>query len=322
VKPGNPYDERERRAAHLIGERPAAAEILTLYLRVLRRQAAVDRWSRSARVLAKARRARDAGNGLALGALPFLKLDRQFRKLVTEVAQAAPPPLAAAAGKLTDASAEQRADLLQTTAALGDLTELTASLETEVEPLLFFARSFLQPLAEALAGTAPDSAPADRAPAEGATESPARSSPATSDQATSNEATSNEATSNEATSDEPWSCPRCGWPPQVAVLRDEPGSPGRRYLVCALCASARPFPRVRCPSCGETDSERLHLHEIESWPHLRIEECGSCRAYLKAVDLRRDGGAVPIVEDLASPELDLWAQERDLWKICRNLVGL
>lgn len=311
MKPGNPYDEREQRAAHLIGERPAAAEILTLYLRVLERQAAVDRWSRSARSLAKARRARDAGDGLALGALPFPKLDRQFRKLVTEVAKAGPPPLAAAAGKIANASAERRAELLQTTATLGDLAELATALETEVEPLLFFARAFLQPLAEALVGTAPDRGPADRAPAEGATESLASSSPASSNEAAS-----------EAASDEPWACPRCGWPPQVAVLRDEPGSPGRRYLVCALCASARPFPRVRCPSCGETDSETLHLHEIESWPHLRIEECGSCRAYLKAVDLRRDGGAVPIVEDLASPELDLWAQEHELWKICRNLVGL
>ena len=57
-------------------------------------------------------------------------------------------------------------------------------------------------------------------------------------------------------------------------------------------------------------------------PALRIAECQSCQAYLKEVDLRRDGHAIPLVEDLATPELDVWAEERGLWKICRNLVGL
>jgi len=117
-------------------------------------------------------------------------------------------------------------------------------------------------------------------------------------------------------------CPRCGWPPQVAVLRDEAEVKGRRFLVCGLCASWWPFPRTTCPSCGESDAEKLPLHESEAAPHLRIEECVSCKAYLKAVDLRRDGFAVPEVDDLASIELDVWCEERGLWKISRNLLGM
>lgn len=117
-------------------------------------------------------------------------------------------------------------------------------------------------------------------------------------------------------------CPRCGWPPQMAVLRDEPEVKGRRYLVCGLCASWWPYPRSTCPNCGERDAEKLPLHESDAAPHLRVEECATCKAYLKAVDLRRDGFAVPEVDDLASVELDVWCEERGLWKISRNLLGL
>lgn len=117
-------------------------------------------------------------------------------------------------------------------------------------------------------------------------------------------------------------CPRCGWPPQVAVLRDEPEVKGRRYLVCGLCASWWPYPRSTCPNCGERDAEKLPLHESDAARHLRIEECATCKVYLKSVDLRRDGFAVPDVDDLASVELDVWCEEHGLWKISRNLLGL
>jgi FdhE protein len=116
-------------------------------------------------------------------------------------------------------------------------------------------------------------------------------------------------------------CPRCGWPPQVAVLRDEPEVLGRRYLVCGLCATWWPFPRTTCAACGESDADKLPLHASASTPHLRVEECATCKAYLKSVDLRRDGFAVPEVDDIASVELDLWCEERGLSKISRNLLG-
>ena len=48
----------------------------------------------------------------------------------------------------------------------------------------------------------------------------------------------------------------------------------------------------------------------------------SCRSYLKAVDMRTDGLAVPVVDEIASVELDLWASQQGLEKIQRNLLGL
>jgi formate dehydrogenase maturation protein FdhE len=54
-----------------------------------------------------------------------------------------------------------------------------------------------------------------------------------------------------------------------------------------------------------------------------VDECQSCRVYVKTVDLRKDGTAtaVPEVEDFASVELDLWSGERGLEKVRRNLLG-
>lgn len=118
------------------------------------------------------------------------------------------------------------------------------------------------------------------------------------------------------------SCPVCSSPPQVGVLRDDPGALGRRLLVCTLCATEWPFPRLTCAHCRSVDADGLHVHQVESVPHVRVEACDSCARYLKAVDLRKLGGAEPVVDDLATPELDLWASDRGLVKIQVNLLGL
>jgi formate dehydrogenase maturation protein FdhE len=43
---------------------------------------------------------------------------------------------------------------------------------------------------------------------------------------------------------------------------------------------------------------------------------------MKTVDLRKRGDAVPLVDELATVELDLWAQERGLTKMRVNVLGL
>ena len=43
---------------------------------------------------------------------------------------------------------------------------------------------------------------------------------------------------------------------------------------------------------------------------------------LKAADLRKDGSAEPVVDEIATVELDLWARERGLLKIQPNVLGL
>ncbi|MEO2196800.1 MAG: formate dehydrogenase accessory protein FdhE [bacterium] len=117
-------------------------------------------------------------------------------------------------------------------------------------------------------------------------------------------------------------CPQCGWPPQVSRLEDESHTQGVRRLVCALCAAAWIFPRGVCPACGVSGEEGLEFHVDEALPHLRVEACKTCRHYLKSVDLRVLGLAEPLVDDLATPELDLWATEQGLEKIAPNLLGL
>ena len=117
-------------------------------------------------------------------------------------------------------------------------------------------------------------------------------------------------------------CPRCGWPPQVSRLADEPDTQGVRRLVCSFCASGWIFPRSVCPACGVSGDAGLEFHVDDELPHLRVEACKTCRRYLKSVDLRVLGLAEPLVDDLATPELDVWAVEQGLEKMAPNLLGL
>jgi FdhE protein len=116
-------------------------------------------------------------------------------------------------------------------------------------------------------------------------------------------------------------CPFCGEKPVGAVLRPE-GEGGKRWLLCSLCATEWEFRRLVCPACGEEDHEKLPVFGAEEFPHLRVEACESCRTYLKAVDMTRDGLAQPVVDELAAVPLDLWAAGRAYAKLQANLLGL
>lgn len=97
---------------------------------------------------------------------------------------------------------------------------------------------------------------------------------------------------------------------------------GSRSLVCSLCATEWRFPRLTCAHCGETKADQLLAHTAESVAHVRVDECKSCSQYMKTVDLRKRGDAIPLVDELATVELDLWAQERGLTKMRVNVLGL
>lgn len=289
-----PYRRRDERAAHLAGERPHAAEILGIYRQVLARQEPL---------YASARVAPWAAGGVA--ALPFGELDALLLRFVGDLSPAVPGALADAGRALSERPEETRREVLRRTLEIGELGEIAASLGADLPALTFWSRAFLSPLAEAAAS---------RQPAPAAPAAPVAQGPDGGD--------GEEAGGGEAGEEPRGSCPRCGWPAQVSKVEDVEDRRGGRSLVCALCATAWPFPRVRCPSCGERTSGSLSVHTTDTLPHVRVEECKSCHAYWKSVDLRANGHAVPVVEDLASPELDLWAEEQELWKLCRNLVGL
>jgi FdhE protein len=115
-------------------------------------------------------------------------------------------------------------------------------------------------------------------------------------------------------------CPVCGGRPQVAVLRPE-GEGGKRFLVCSFCNTEWEFRRILCAVCEETDHERLPRYCAEDISSVRVECCDTCKYYLKSVDMTTDGLAVPLVDEVATASLDIWAGEHGYKKIQLNLMG-
>jgi formate dehydrogenase accessory protein FdhE len=116
-------------------------------------------------------------------------------------------------------------------------------------------------------------------------------------------------------------CPRCGSKPIVGVLRPE-GDGAKKSLVCMLCAYEWPFRRIYCPSCGEERDAHMAFYSAPTIPHVRVDVCDTCHTYLKTVDLTKTGLAVPVVDELGTPPLDLWAREQGYRKLQMNIVGI
>jgi FdhE protein len=116
-------------------------------------------------------------------------------------------------------------------------------------------------------------------------------------------------------------CPFCGAKPLVGVLRPE-GDGAKRFLICSLCATEWPFRRILCPGCGEEAVNKLAVYTADDFTHVRVEGCDTCQHYIKTVDLTKNGRAVPIVDELATIPLNLWAQEHGYVKLRTNLLGI
>jgi FdhE protein len=119
----------------------------------------------------------------------------------------------------------------------------------------------------------------------------------------------------------PSRCPFCAGRPIVGVLRPE-GDGAKRSLICALCAKEWDYRRIVCPACREEDVHKLAVYTAKEIAHARVEACDSCRSYLKTVDLTKDGHAVPVVDDLATTPLDLWAAEHSYTRLQTSLLGI
>jgi FdhE protein len=115
-------------------------------------------------------------------------------------------------------------------------------------------------------------------------------------------------------------CPLCDSRPLAAALRPE-GDGAKRSLLCSFCLLEWTFRRIVCPACGEQDPQKLPRYSAAEFPHVRVEACDTCKMYLKSVDLSVNGLAVPIVDELATAPLDIWATERGYAKIELNLLG-
>lgn len=117
----------------------------------------------------------------------------------------------------------------------------------------------------------------------------------------------------------PGLCPFCGRKPGFAILRPL-GDGAARSLGCTFCLNEWEFRRILCAGCGEQTEQKLSV--FTAGDNIRVECCDSCRTYIKTIDLTKDGHAEPIVDEMASAPLDLWAQERGYVKLRPNLLGI
>ncbi len=116
-------------------------------------------------------------------------------------------------------------------------------------------------------------------------------------------------------------CPVCGSKPSVSFLMDTEDWEGARFLRCSLCLTDWLYTRTTCAVCGNNDDNKLHYFVTQEIKHIEVQVCGECNHYIKLIDLRKDGFAVPDLDDLASVSLDLWAGERGYIKVEKNLLG-
>lgn len=266
-----------------MGQAPHVEEILAFYVGLLEIQAVVDGAIAVEHLLALVRSGQTGPPRLLTERLPVTDLLPQFDDFLSRVEAVGTDVIAERSRALLAATAEDRGSLLRAELAAGS----AGPAESD-----FHARAFLEPVLTALAAT--DLAGRGGKPhqIDGDVEHLGRD------------------------------CPTCSAAPVVAFVRDEPDALGARSLVCSLCATEWRFARLTCVYCGEQDADHLMVHEVESVEHVRIDECATCKHYIKTVDLRRHGGAVPVADEVATVELDLWAGERGLTKIRVNVLGL
>ena len=127
--------------------------------------------------------------------------------------------------------------------------------------------------------------------------------------------------SDSSVGNSPSTCPFCGEKPQVGVLR-EAGDGAKRSLVCSLCSTEWEFRRIVCPGCGEESVDKLPVYTASEFEYVRVEACESCHTYIKSVDLTKNGLAVPVVDELATTALNVWAEENGYTKLQLNLLGM
>lgn len=118
-------------------------------------------------------------------------------------------------------------------------------------------------------------------------------------------------------------CPWCWGLPQCKTIREAGEYNAAVQLVCSRCSRFWDYPRRRCGTCGEEALSQLALFEAsEVLPHLRLDGCRTCYTYLVTVDMRKEGKAEPLVDELCALPLDLWAAEQGFSKTQPNLLGV
>ena len=115
-------------------------------------------------------------------------------------------------------------------------------------------------------------------------------------------------------------CPFCGAPPGFIDVVEG----GHRRLACHFCGGAWGFAKLRCPLCGIEGTKDLYRLQAQGEDvGYAITGCRACRAYLKELDRReRWNGGPPVLEDWASPHLDVVARREEFVKPLPALLDL
>jgi FdhE protein len=107
-------------------------------------------------------------------------------------------------------------------------------------------------------------------------------------------------------------CPVCGGMPLLAYLEEG----GRRSGTCSVCEFTWPLPRFVCPYCESTEQEKFRYFFAEKEKGVRLEVCEACSHYLKIIDLREwTVEPLPVLDDLVTTHLDLWAKDKGYRRI-------
>lgn len=114
-------------------------------------------------------------------------------------------------------------------------------------------------------------------------------------------------------------CPFCERKPACGILRPE-GDGAKRSLVCSFCSTEWDYRRLICPGCEQEDVEKLPIYTADEFPNIRIEACDVCKTFIKTVDLTKDGRPIPLVDEIGSVPLTLWAEEKGYHKLQSNLL--
>lgn len=117
-------------------------------------------------------------------------------------------------------------------------------------------------------------------------------------------------------------CPVCGFKPCVSYIADDEDVEGGRYLSCVLCNTQWLYNRTQCVRCANNEDNTLEYYYDEGERYVLLQVCKKCDTYIKVIDMRIDGLAVPHLDDIATLSLDLWAKERGFLKFERNIIGL
>lgn len=117
-------------------------------------------------------------------------------------------------------------------------------------------------------------------------------------------------------------CPVCGFKPSVSYISDAEEVEGGRYLSCVLCNTEWLYNRTKCVRCGNDEDDSLEYYYDERERYALLQVCKKCNTYIKIIDMRIDGLAVPQFDDIATLYLDLWAKEKSFIKFEKSIIGL